>query len=402
MQLSGTFYGAILKMKPKGISIEKGIWKRVLILTAALLACILLCAALQTEREPLLENEGREFAVARVTQVLVDNQESGGVYIGSQTVELELLSGAHAGTHIEAESSSAYLYGVHCTQGMKVVAIVSESDGDLIGSVYGFYREPVLLAMVALFLLTIVCIGGRRGLYSVIGLAFTFACIFWFFLPMVYRGYSPVAAAIVVVIATTLVTMYLVGGFTVKATAAVIGTVMGVLVAGILAYVFGKLAHVSGYNVSDIESLIYIQEQLDIQVGQLLFAGILIAALGAVMDVSMSISSTLQELHDKNPQLNARQLFRSGMTVGRDMMGTMSNTLILAFTGGSINTLVLFYAYAYSRLQVINMFDIAIEIIQGISASMGVVLTVPFVSLVGAWMIARQSDKSRQTHSPAE
>ena len=145
---------------------------------------------------------------------------------------------------------------------------------------------------------------------------------------MIYRGFSPVAAAILVVIASTLVTMYLVAGVSVKATAAVIGTVMGVLVAGILAFLFGKLCHVTGYNVSDIENLIYVQEQVGIEVGELLFAGILIAALGAVMDVSMSISSTLQEIHDKNPGLTGRQLFHSGMTVGKDMMGTMSIILM--------------------------------------------------------------------------
>ena len=374
--------------------IQKGFWKRLAALAVMAVVCIGLYTVSLVDRYPLMANEGREFVKARVVEVIEDNQESGGVYIGSQTVELELLSGAYEGEHVQAESSSAYLYGTHCTPNLKVVAIVSESNGELVGSVYGYYREPALIGMIALFLLTIILISGRRGLYSVLSLEFTFLCIFWFFLPMVYRGYSPVMAAIVVVIATTLVTMYLVGGFTVKATAAVLGTVMGVLVAGLLAYLFGKLARVSGYNVSDIESLIYIQEQLDIQVGQLMFAGILIAALGAVMDVSMSIASTLQELHDKNPQLDTRQLFRSGMTVGHDMMGTMSNTLILAFTGGSINTIVLFYAYGYSRMQLMNMYDIAIEIMQGISASMGVVLTVPFVSLIGAWMIVRAARKS--------
>lgn len=151
-----------------------------------------------------------------------------------------------------------------------------------------------------------------------------------------------------------------------------------------------KVTHVTGYNVSDIENLIYVQEETGIQVGELLFAGILIAALGAVMDVSMSISSTLQELYDQNPTMTARQLFRSGMTVGRDMMGTMSNTLILAFVGGSINTIVMFYAYDYEYLQLINLFDMAIEIIQGISASMGVILTVPLVLFIGAWMIANR------------
>ena len=143
-------------------------------------------------------------------------------------------------------------------------------------------------------------------------------------------------------------------------------------------------------------------EQVGIEVGELLFAGILIAALGAVMDVSMSISSTLQEIHDKNPGLTGRQLFHSGMTVGKDMMGTMSNTLILAFAGGSINTLVLFYAYAYSYTQIINMYDIAIEIMQGVSASLGVVLTVPFVSAVAAWMLTHRTCLLYTSPSPRD
>lgn len=371
-----------------------GIWKRLAVVVAAILTAYCFYTIAQVERQPLMENEGRSFVKAEVVSVLQDNEQLEGVYVGDQRVQLRILTGAHAEETVEAISSSSYLYGAHCKEGMKVVAILSESQGELVASVYGYNREPMLYLIIGLFLLTIWLIGGRQGLYSILGLAFTFVCIFCFFLPMIYRGFSPVAAAILVVIASTLVTMYLVAGVSVKATAAVIGTVMGVLVAGILAFLFGKLCHVTGYNVSDIENLIYVQEQVGIEVGELLFAGILIAALGAVMDVSMSISSTLQEIHDKNPGLTGRQLFHSGMTVGKDMMGTMSNTLILAFAGGSVNTLVLFYAYAYSYTQIINMYDITIEIMQGISASLGVVLTVPFVSAVAAWMISRTADST--------
>lgn len=121
-----------------------------------------------------------------------------------------------------------------------------------------------------------------------------------------------------------------------------------------------------------------------IQVGGLLFSGILISALGAVMDVAMSISSTICEIRQKNPQSTWKELFASGMHVGRDMMGTMSNTLILAFIGGSLSTLLINYAYDLPYLQVINSYSIGIEIMQGISGSMGVILTVPCVSLVSA------------------
>lgn len=371
------------------MQIQTGFRKRLLLVIFAVVIAVCFYTISQVHRVPLMENGGRSFVKAQVTSIIQDHEQSGDVYIGDQTVQLELLSGDHAGESVEATSSSAYLYGVHCTVGMKVIAIVSESNGELVTSVYGYNRAPALYAIVALFLLSIVVIGGKRGLYSVISLIFTFISILWFFLPAIYRGWSPILAAIVVVILTTLVTMYLVGGFTAKATAAVLGTILGVLAAGVLAWIFGKITHVTGYNVSDIENLIYVQEETGIQVGELLFAGILIAALGAVMDVSMSISSTLQELHEQNPTMTARQLCRSGMTVGRDMMGTMSNTLILAFAGGSINTIVMFYAYDYEYLQLINLYDMAIEIIQGISASMGVILTVPFVSCIGAWLIVK-------------
>lgn len=374
------------------MQIQTGFRKRLLLVIFAAVIAVCFYTISQVHRVPLMENGGRSFVKAQVVSIVQDHEQSGDVYIGDQLVQLQLLSGDHAGETVEATSSSAYLYGVHCTVGMKVIAIVSESNGELVTSVYGYNRAPALYAIVALFLLSILVIGGKRGLYSVISLVFTFISILWFFLPAIYRGWSPILAAIVVVVLTTLITMYLVGGFTAKATAAVLGTILGVLAAGVLAWIFGKITHVTGYNVSDIENLIYVQEQTGIRVGELLFAGILIAALGAVMDVSMSISSTLQELHEQNPTMTARQLCRSGMTVGRDMMGTMSNTLILAFAGGSINTIVMFYAYDYEYLQLINLFDMAIEIIQGISASMGVILTVPFVSCIGAWLIVKHRD----------
>ena len=106
------------------------------------------------------------------------------------------------------------------------------------------------------------------------------------------------------------------------------------------------------------------------------------------MDVAMSISSTIEEISHQNPELGVKGLFFSGMRVGKDMMGTMSNTLILAFAGGSLNTLVFIFAYNYSYHQIINMYSIGIELMQGISASMGVILTVPFTSLAGAFFIS--------------
>lgn len=215
------------------MNIQSGFRKRLLLVLFAAVIAVCFYTISQVHRVPLMENGGRSFVKAQVVSIVQDHEQAGDIYIGDQTVQLKLLTGEHAGETVQATSSSAYLYGVHCTVGMKVIAIVSESGGELVTSVYGYNRAPALYAIVGLFLLSILIIGGKRGLYAVIGLLFT-------------------------------------------------------------------------------------------------------------------------------------------------------------FVGGSINTIVMFYAYDYEYLQLINLFDMAIEIMQGISASMGVILTVPFVSFIGAWMIANR------------
>ena len=345
------------------------------------------------ERTELLETEGRSFERAEVVEVVQNNEtESGGV-AGKQSVTLKLLSGQWKGKTVPANSSSGYLFGAHCKKGMRVIAIVSESAGELAVSVYSADRGPMVWLMIAAFVAVVVLVGGKKGLSSILGLIFTMLCIFFLFLPMIYRGVSPVLAAVLIVALTTTVTMCLIDGVSRKSLTAMAGTVGGVVISGLFAWLFGQATGIGGYNVSDIENLVYVGEMTEIRIGELLFAGILIAALGAVMDVGMSIASTLNELKEINPHMTAGQLFRSGMNVGRDMMGTMTNTLILAFTGGSINTLVFIYAYHYQYQQIINMYSVGIELMQGLSASMGVILAAPLTALIGGALLGGRGKK---------
>lgn len=360
---------------------------------AGILFLLFFCFLSKTEKTELMETEGRNFEKAKVTKIIEDNVTENGNIAGNQNVEIRLLSGEHKGEIMEAVSSSSYLFGAHCRVGMTVIVIVNETAGQMTATVYSENREPAIWLMVAVFVAVVVLVGGKKGIASIAGLAFTMFCIFFLFLPMIYRGISPILAAITVVALTSVVTMLFIDGLSRKSLAAMLGTVMGVVVAGIFAWIFGKVTNISGYNVSDIENLVYVEEMTDIKIGELLFAGILIAALGAVMDVGMSIASTVNELQETNKNMTTRELFCSGMNVGRDMMGTMSNTLILAFTGGSINTLVFIYAYNYPYRQIINMYSVGIELMQGLSSSMGVILTVPFTSLVAACLAAHHRKK---------
>lgn len=354
------------------------------LVVAGILFLLFLCRYNQIKKESLYDTEGRTFAKAEVTDILQDNETKDGIYIGRQLVKLKVTSGKWKGKTMEADSSSAYLYGAHCKKGSRVIALISEANGSFSASVYSVDREMQVYLIIAIFLLTLIIIGGKQGLASVIGLAFTAICILFLFLPMIYKGHSPILAAVLVVILTTIVTMYLVGGASGKTAVAIAGTVLGVLISAMFALIFCKMTDISGYNVSAIESLIYVRDQTGIEVGQLLFAGILIASLGAVMDVAMSISSTIEEISYQNPELGIKGLFFSGMRVGKDMMGTMSNTLILAFTGSSLNTMIMIYAYSYPYNQMINMYSIGIELLRGISGTIGIILAVPFVSLIGS------------------
>lgn len=354
------------------------------LVVAGILFLLFLCRYNQIKKESLYDTEGRTFAKAEVTDILQDNETKDGIYIGRQLVKLKVTSGKWKGKTMEADSSSAYLYGAHCKKGSRVIALISEANGSFSASVYSVDREMQVYLIIAIFLLTLIIIGGKQGLASVIGLAFTVICILFLFLPMIYKGHSPILAAVLVVILTTIVTMYLVGGASGKTAVAIAGTVLGVLISALFALIFCKMTDISGYNVSAIESLIYVRDQTGIEVGQLLFAGILIASLGAVMDVAMSISSTIEEISYQNPELGIKGLFFSGMRVGKDMMGTMSNTLILAFTGSSLNTMIMIYAYSYPYNQMINMYSIGIELLRGISGTIGIILAVPFVSLIGS------------------
>lgn len=354
------------------------------LVVAGILFLLFLCRYNQIKKESLYDTEGRTFAKAEVTDILQDNETKDGIYIGRQLVKLKVTSGKWKGKTMEADSSSAYLYGAHCKKGSRVIALISEANGSFSASVYSVDREMQVYLIIAIFLLTLIIIGGKQGLASVIGLAFTVICILFLFLPMIYKGHSPILAAVLVVILTTIVTMYLVGGASGKTAVAIAGTVLGVLISALFALIFCKMTDISGYNVSAIESLIYVRDQTGIEVGQLLFAGILIASLGAIMDVAMSISSTIEEISYQNPELGIKGLFFSGMRVGKDMMGTMSNTLILAFTGSSLNTMIMIYAYSYPYNQMINMYSIGIELLRGISGTIGIILAVPFVSLIGS------------------
>lgn len=336
----------------------------------------------QTEKTELVVRTGQTFEKAEVTEILQDNLDSNGTRVGEQKVRVKMLTGARKGEELDITSSSGYLFGAACKVGMKVIVMQSVAGETTIASVYSQDREWVIYIFALLYLLALCVIGGKQGIKGCLGLIFTFFCVIFVYLPLVYLRFSPFWAAVFICFLTTLVTMYLIGGPTKKTCAATLGTLAGVVLAGLSAWCFSKASGISGYNVSDIETLMTLWNTNRIQIGGLLFSGLLISCLGAVMDVAMSISSAIDEIYKQNTSLTRKELFKAGMRVGRDMMGTDSNTLILAFAGSSVSTLLLDYAYDLPYQQIINSNNIGIAIMQGLAGSFGIVLSVPLTVLI--------------------
>ena len=152
--------------------------------------------------------------------------------------------------------------------------------------------------------------------------------------------------------------------------------------AGLFAAAAGTISPINGFNLPEAEELVLRAADQGLQISGLFVSGILVASLGAVMDVAMSISSAIDEIYKQNTSLTRKELFKAGMRVGRDMMGTDSNTLILAFAGSSVSTLLLDYAYDLPYQQIINSNNIGIAIMQGLAGSFGIVLSVPLTVLI--------------------
>lgn len=351
----------------------------------------------QVEKEELVSAESQEFDKAVVTEIITDNIQENGSRVGSQQIKVRFLSGRRKGQETEAVSTNGNLYGATCYTGLKVITLTNQSGDVTITSVYSRNREPYIAGFVGLFFLILFLVGGKNGIKAVAGLVITFLMVLLFLFPAVYRGMSPVFAAVLTVILVTILSIFILTGYSRKTYAAILGTVSGVIISGLFAWLFGKAAGISGYNVSNIDTLVSVANCTNIKVGDLLFAGILISSLGAVMDVGLSIASTITEIYNVTPEAGWKKLFCSGMNVGKDMMGTMSNTLILAFAGGSLSELVLDYAYNLPYLQLINSYTIGIEIMQGIAGSIGIILTVPLVSFFASVLVTAHSSKSLLT-----
>lgn len=341
------------------------------------------------------DTSGTEYEVGKVLDVVEDNvvvdETTEGIWRGSMTLKMEILTGKYKGDTVMVDNYFSSLYNVRVSTGDKVSIRVDTVEKDVYQvSVYNYYRVPQMIACMMAFVLLLILVGGKKGAKSVAGLLFTMVCVIWILLPLSLKGFSPLAVTIVVILLSNFVSFFLIDGIQKKTIVAAVGSVCGVLAGAVFALLSQAMMSVTTYQMDEAETLLLITSNTQLTIKDLFLCGILIACMGAVMDVAMSITSAIAELHQVNPKLKAKELFFSGMNIGRDAMGTMSNTLILAFAGNSFNMMLMIYSYDVSFQQLMNTDFVAIEIIRCIAGSVGIVCTVPIVALIAAKVFGKE------------
>lgn len=334
-----------------------------------------------------------EYELARVEKVIRNDytvdEDSEHALRGSQSLNIKLLTGRHKGEVMPVMNYLGPMHEKLAREGTVLTVTLTEDsrESGYSISIVNYNYVWLYVALIALFVVAVAIVGRWKGIKSLIALLYSILAIVLFLVPMWLKGYSAILLTLITAVFITLFSFTLLGGASKKTAAAIAGTVLCVLIAAGMAALAGSIAGVSGLTMEEAEWLLDESRTVEstvLNVRGLFVSGIIISSLGAVMDVSMSISSAVCEINEVDPTLSKGRLFASGMNIGRDMIGTMTNTLILAFVGSSLNLVIIMFAAGMQPYQLINNNDTVMEVIRGIAGSTGLVIAVPVTAFIAA------------------
>lgn len=333
----------------------------------------------------MYNSETISYEKAAVTAILNESLESAdgmpGWNLGSQTIMVRFKNGPMKGQEIQLSNNLSTTHSIYVRPGQSVIIKADRPNGVTpYYTLYNYDRTPGLVLVFAIFAVFMLLLGRLKGLRSVLGLGISLFFIFAFLLPVIYHGYSPVLMSILTVMVIATLSLLLLNGFSRKTYIALLAVAAGVLLSALFFVIISAVLSLSGYNIGEAEELILVSRETGLKIAEVLFAGVLLSSLGAVMDISISIAASMYEVSERQTGISARELFRSGMTIGRDMIGAMSMTLILAFVGSALAMLLSLIAYGTKLDQVLSSDYVAVEVVHGITGSLAVIVAVPITA----------------------
>jgi uncharacterized membrane protein len=310
-----------------------------------------------------------------------------------QEYTIEILSGNLKGqTRTISSDLSSNPYGLSPMVGDKIVILIqgSAAQGNELIFLEGFDRRMAMFWLLILFVVTLVMLAGWQGFKVAVSILLSILLIGWILIPSFLHGVNPIPVAIALSALLAAISSYSATGWSKKTLVTIIGTLGGIIVAYILSSIFAHWANLGGLASDD--DRVFFAKNPTLDPRGLMFAGIIIASLGVVEDVAVSIASGVFEVQHANPNLTVKQLFRSGMVVGRDHMSALANTLIFAYVGGSLSTLLLYTQFGGSWLKFLNFDSVVDEVIRSLCGTIALVFTVPITALLAAIVASRQSN----------
>ena len=314
-------------------------------------------------------------------------------------LKVKMLSGENRGETVEAMQSLRYTVGAvnRMTKPSEVgdkvlIRFVSEEAEPQWQFVQLIRTDKLLVLAIVLFVILIV-FGRIKGIQILISIGFTCSAVFLFFVPSILAGVNIYLSSVLVCVFSIATTFVIVNGFHKKTLCAGVGALSGIAASGLLSLLMNAYMSMSGYLSESSLELTYLDTAEPIDLRAILFAAVLIGALGVIMDVSMSIASSMWELKESSPDSGFRSLFRSGLNIGRDITGTMANTLILAYIGGSLTEVLLLITANTSLSYLLNREVVVAEILQTLIGVFSILFTIPLTALICALLYTKNKSK---------
>ena len=330
-----------------------------------------------------------------VNQNLLDGT---GIVSKRQIAQIEIMEGPLKGMVVSVPNdiTDNPAYNIEAIPGKELIlCVVTDQNKNAEFNIADQHRAPVLGILFALFLTVFLFFGGKQGFKSLAGLVVGMALIGLVLLPLSSQGFDPLIVSALISLLVVAATTTLVAGWSKKAWSAILGTIGGVIIAGVSAHLAIMAAPLTGLSGEEAQilrgSMLHQPPQF---FSGLLAAGMLIGALGVIMDVAVSIASAAWEVKQTDPSLSEQELYKKGMNVGRDIMGTMTNTLILAYTGSALPLLLLMSAVPSVKL--LNLDLVATEIVAALTGSIGLICTIPLTALAAAKLMSRDLPASEK------
>ena len=335
------------------------------------------------------------YSVGKVSSTDDDVIQLGVYFQGEQTLTVDILKGVNKGLKIivyNCLNANPQVDTIYKVNDKILVQLIEQEDGTILGQAAGLYRLNAELLLILVFAILLIAVAGWTGVKALLSFVFAGLMLVKILFPLFINGYNPVISALIVAAVITAAINFLVGGINKRGLVAFLGGFLGLLTTCVLAIIFAKLIEPNGMSRPFAKNLLQCVS-VDLDLRQIFLAGVMIASSGAVMDLSMDISSAMKEVYASNRGISSFQLFESGMNVGRSVVGTMTTTLLLAYSGGYTTMIMYFMSQGIDCRVILNSNIIAGEVLNVIVGSFGLVTVAPFTAIVGAFVYTKTKAK---------